>query len=154
MASAHQTGYGFGGAVVALGAVPGGFGVSEVVDTGHSVWGDGWFLFGGSLWCVAAVVIVVTTVLWGLHVWKVRHPVPAVAPQPSYERHEHKTRSENWEVTEWEETRRGRDVAVEAAAAGATAVTNTAAGEVQSPVSPDSPTPPSVSQGVVPLHHI
>jgi hypothetical protein len=71
---------------------------------------------------------------------------------PPFERREHKTRSENWEVTEWEETRRGRDVAIEAAAAGATAAKGAAAGEVQFPVSPDSLTAPSVSQGDVPLH--
>lgn len=59
------------------------------------------------------------------------YPATVQITEPTFERHEHKTRSENVEVTEWEETRRGTDVEVEATAAGATTLTGIAAGKVQ-----------------------
>jgi hypothetical protein len=110
----------------------------------------------GAAWWLAAAFAVVA--LWAISEMirlKIRHRPPDTgsSSHPSFERSEHKTRSENWEVTEWEETRRGRDVAIEAAAASRAGVTNAAAGEVQFPVPPDSPTPPCVSQGDASPHH-
>jgi hypothetical protein len=62
MAAGHGTWAGVGGGVVTLGAFPGGFGIYEVIGSGHGPWGNAWFDVGAALWAVGAIVLGATAV--------------------------------------------------------------------------------------------
>jgi hypothetical protein len=72
--------------------------------------------------------------LWPAHDQGQPEIEPAPSSQrPSFERREHKTRSGNVEATEWEETQRGRDVAVSLEAANVAAAALDATVEITPP---------------------
>jgi hypothetical protein len=59
MALGHGTAFGAGCAVVTLGAVPIGLGISEVPTHGDP-WHNGWVWLGAVIWCIAAATILGT----------------------------------------------------------------------------------------------
>jgi hypothetical protein len=94
VASPHVTGFSLGAAVVAVGAVPFGFGLNEA-NSAHpaiSPWHTGWVISGAVVWCVAVLLILATAAdliwtWWGQRgdggKQEVIAPQPGPPPQPN-----------------------------------------------------------------------